>query len=596
MAQFKNQDLLTYSQMKTLLDENGFPDEKASVVANSLLKYCLIARKNLYLLDYEHMVYKLLASDDDSITMEMKNLVPMLIKLSYLALSEDQRDMIDKCKLWKVVRSENGTNAYYNALYKKLSKDDLKFDADTKYEMHFRNGYIDLKTNELKTREFGKHYVTKYINRDYTSAKKKDIDYMYSIINKIWTNIEDRDYNLNQLGRAITGDSAKEQTNIFWLGTGSSGKSLIMSLMKSALSDCYVKELGSSVFEKGNKPDKTLNEFDTNPVIRIAWISELSGKSMNVELFKNFCEGEVQTNKLYKDGSYSISFTAKLFCTSNEMPSIRQDSGVQRRILAYYFTSEFVDDKKLVNENKHIYLKNKELLNQIKENEGLLNAIVDILVQHAIIWQQKPPPLPKSYQNAKSKIISANDKTQDFIDKYLVITGDKVDRIGKRKMLELYLEMYPDKKGCEVQHILSELQDKKIQYDAQKTVKSMKGCFIGVRLKTSENHFNRQLAENLGEKFIDPEEYDKEVQNNIVSHLQKQIDDQRAQIADQQEYIRKLEFLVQDINLPKKSVSTKKITTKEVVTVVEKPAPEFPRKIKKVKSSDFDFDGILTIG
>ncbi len=102
------------------------------------------------------------------------------------------------------------------------------------------------------------------------------------------------------------------------------------------------------------------------------------------------------------------------------MPSIGQDSGVQRRILAYYFTSEFVgvDRIHLVNESKHIYLKNDGILTHVKDNEGLLNAIVDILVEQAIIWQQKPPPLPKSFQDAKSKVITANDKTQDFIDKF----------------------------------------------------------------------------------------------------------------------------------------------------------------------------------
>ncbi len=66
-----------------------------------------------------------------------------------------------------------------------------------------------------------------------------------------------------------------------------------MNFVKSAFSDCYVKELGSSAFEKGNNPDKTLNEFsaDRNPVVRVAWISELSGKSMNVELYKKILRG-----------------------------------------------------------------------------------------------------------------------------------------------------------------------------------------------------------------------------------------------------------------------------------------------------------------
>ncbi len=77
MAQYRKQDLLSYSQMKTLLDENAFPDEKATYVATSLLKYCIIAKDKLYLLDYDCMVYKLYASDEKKIV--KKKLRPLCL-------------------------------------------------------------------------------------------------------------------------------------------------------------------------------------------------------------------------------------------------------------------------------------------------------------------------------------------------------------------------------------------------------------------------------------------------------------------------------------------------------------------------------------
>ena len=92
-----------------------------------------------------------------------------------------------------------------------------------------------------------------------------------------------------------------------------------MKLCVEALGENYVLELGSNTFEKGNPNiNKILNQFDIVPVIRIAWINELSGKSMNDELFKQFCEGVLKTSKLYQEGVHKVMHDAKLMCTSNE--------------------------------------------------------------------------------------------------------------------------------------------------------------------------------------------------------------------------------------------------------------------------------------
>jgi hypothetical protein len=583
----KKEDMLTYGQIKVLLNPDAFPNEKAKVIGDCLLKYCVHASERLYMID-KHLIYSEIKGKK-IIERKIKNMVSKIIELSFKSCSEGEKDYIKQCKSFASVKSEKGVDIYYNALIEYISNDALRFDYDTKYELHFLNGYIDLKTNTFHKRQVGKHYITMCIQRNYKKASKKSIDFIYSLINKIWTLKEDRDYNLSQLGRAISGDSGKEQTNLFWLGCGSSGKSLIMKLCIEALGENYVLELGSNTFEKGN-PDinKILNQFDIVPIIRIAWINELSGKTMNDELFKEFCEGVLKTSKLYKEGIHKVLHDAKLICTSNEMPNIKQDSGVQRRTVAYYFKSQFVEKMEDVNEAKNIFLCDANLIADVKANDELLNAFVDILVKHCIDWHHKKAPAqPASFSEAKNTLITANDKFQDFVDKYLVITNDQKDRIGKDEMRTLFLEMYPEK-HLTVQQVISSLKDKKIDYNPQYRVNNVKGVYVGVKIKGKSE--KDKLHADLGETVIDLDEHDDgDNKFDIVAILQKQIADQHA-------YIKQLELLVQDINLPKKSVSTKKITTKEVVTVVEKPAPEFPRKIKKVKSSDFDFDGILTIG
>jgi hypothetical protein len=51
------------------------------------------------------------------------------------------------------------------------------------------------------------------------------------------------------------------------------------------------------------------------------------------------------------------------------LPNLIIDNGVARRVLAYRTQAKFVDSDDEVNESKQIYLKNKDLLNQIIEKD-----------------------------------------------------------------------------------------------------------------------------------------------------------------------------------------------------------------------------------
>jgi hypothetical protein len=63
------------------------------------------------------------------------------------------------------------------------------------------------------------------------------------------------------------------------------------------------------------------------------------------------------------------------------MTSMIVNSGITRKIEAYTHKSSFIDDIKKINEANNIYLKDKQLLENIKK-EGLLLAWFDILAEH----------------------------------------------------------------------------------------------------------------------------------------------------------------------------------------------------------------------
>jgi phage/plasmid-associated DNA primase len=67
-------------------------------------------------------------------------------------------------------------NAYINKMLPQLMTtlidDTLKFEGDF-YEIHYKNGYIDLKTLKFEKRIPNKHFVTNYIKRNYKPSTPK---------------------------------------------------------------------------------------------------------------------------------------------------------------------------------------------------------------------------------------------------------------------------------------------------------------------------------------------------------------------------------------------------------------------------------------
>jgi phage/plasmid-associated DNA primase len=244
----------------------------------------------------------------------------------------------------------------------------------------------------------------------------------------------------------MTGKATKNQKLLFLLGMGSSGKSTIMIITRKAV-ECYLETLEEDAFSESNKnPDKSFSNFYNKQSVRIIWINEPKEDKMNKSTFKKFCEGEMKGKLLYKDGSHDFKHHGLPIFTSNVMPNINIDSGVRRRFLSYIHTSEFISDKSKVDEKKHKYLLNRDLIENMIEDD-LLNTWIDILSQYANKWiNGEEIPIPESFQKATEEIIETNDNIQDFINvKLNITTGGKADRIGKNEMIEIYKEMYPNR-------------------------------------------------------------------------------------------------------------------------------------------------------
>ena len=149
------------------------------------------------------------------------------------------------------------------------------------------NGYFDLKNGEFKERE---EYcrITDCINRNYKKPKKRSMEKVKELLSMIYPNKDDKNYLMMTIATALCGIATMDQSILFLLGKGSSGKSTVMKMLKNSIG-MYFVELKSDTFVMGNQK---------------------ADKKMDDSLFKSVCEGTAQTTRLFQDGVTEIQMNA----------------------------------------------------------------------------------------------------------------------------------------------------------------------------------------------------------------------------------------------------------------------------------------------
>lgn len=483
---FNDDDLLKFQDIENYIKTDSNV-ERAEIIESKIKKYILLIGNKLYILK-ENRKYEICAIEHNKY---INNWICKFLNASFNKLSDEQQRIIksDYKKKYDIINNTKIT--YIENLICDLEQDDI-IDNNITGEIHFNNGYIDLNTLEFKERSEN-HYVSSYIKNDYIQSTKQQQKKIMEILKKIYSNEEDLKVILNVIGASITGKSHLESEILFLLGTGSSGKSFIMNLCKSAF-DVYVKSLVSNAFSaKNDKSSKTLAGYLDKMPTRISWVNELKNEKIDDSVFKQIVDGEATTTRAYYDGNYDVSVKHKIFITANEIANIKLDTGIIRRIRGYTHTSTFIKRKDdngndlFENPKKNIYYADSELLNKIIK-EGLLNAFIDIVIFYSKKYLHGDKIVYTEAFNETKKILTkANDTLQDFIDSKLIITDNKIDRIGKNRMMELYANFTKKNiKELNLGVLLSGLKDKGISYEATFTCDNIKGVYVGVLERTAD--------------------------------------------------------------------------------------------------------------
>lgn len=570
---FDESDFLTYDDLNKFIESSN-PLEQSEIISTKLMQKVLINHGTLYLYKEENVTYQKMEYKNDKCMIDyLLIIVRKLITLSYQNLTSDHKDVIvakhfktvgNKCsKLCMVTFCKD----IIGDIQFMLINNTFDFHDANKNEIHFRNGYYDLLEDEFKDRDPDTHFVSIYINRDYKEPSKKIIHEIESSINKILPHKCERDYILSTLGKSLTGDVIDDQKNLFLLGAGSNGKSVLMKMVKFAV-NVYFLELQSDTFSKGNnKVDKILNEFQSNTFLRYAWINEMQDKKINDTLFKSFCEGLLQTTSLYKDGLNNFKHYCKLIFTSNSFPNINIDSGISRRIEACELGSLFVDNENDVDEDNHIYLKNIKLLDKFENNVMYQNGFFKILTRYCKDWIDDKTlyKLPKSFKDSKDLIVDINDIIGNFLSNNTVKTSDEKDKIDRNDLYDRFM-LENSKSIITQQQFFNSARQRGLKYNQNaRDSKGDKGCYTNVKFLRYNPEVEFQCAVDSSNE-----------NPTLKSSHEAEINELKKQIAELQEQLAKK---------PTKTATrtvTKKVKVKKIEIPEDSDEDENEDEIKRI--------------
>jgi phage/plasmid-associated DNA primase len=507
----------------TLFLETTTPYAKGRFIAEYISKIMFIKGDKLYILNK----YKAYEAYTD-IESKILNIITKLYDESESTLSGIKRLEITK-KHPGLIHKYNSNNAikqFLPQLRARIANENIVLNL-TIGELHFENGFLDTKTGKFAQRT-DKHFITKYIPREYKKSTEKERNIVLNEFNKIYPNKEDRDLVLGNISISLSWKAPLNQTSLFLIGHGSAGKSFVMETLMNVLGP-YVQKLKSDVLSGSEtNMNKVLNTLQDEIQTLIIWINEMKDQKMDSSVYKDLCDGNIQTVRLFKDGNNGFKHNAYVVATSQNMPNITMDTGTSRRIVGYTHTSRFsdgtgTDDNPQIDEENHIYLKN---INLHAKLEPYCNAVIDIFVKYCMAWceNNKIYDVSKSenFQTSTALITETNNYMQDFIDSRLEIVGDKNDKlnkISKDRMKELYLKMYPER-HIAPQQLLQALKSRNIAYDKDERCFNVRGSYMGVKeRKITSVEFVDEVDELSGEPLKDENQIKLEQQAKQIQEL-----------------------------------------------------------------------------
>lgn len=457
----------------------------------------------------------------------------------------------EKIKCFKSLIKSIGTQHFINDTAKTLcskisdyNHKKLTDELDVNPEvMNFTNGILNLRTLEFRKRTKN-DYFSKCLPYEYsTKVDKKISDKVYEIYYRICNSDEKMlKRMLRWYGYFLTGYT-KEQSFLVCIGSkAGNGKSLLIKSFDKSFS-IYCQKIDRHTFsEDFTKVHKQVVKLKAP--VRLSYIEEQDKKKLEVDLLKDYVDGDKIVNEIMYGTSEDIRIQAKLTMNTNNIPNFGYDKGIIRRGHVEYFESEFLpyDEYKLNKHRDNVHLLDNSLDEKFDKNDKYKLALLQMLLPYAQEYLKNGKMTIDTEQKNKFKeMVEENDKIKNFVDKFFVKTNNESNRVSKEDFLNLYQDYYK-LRGINFNHIINDIKRLGITYNPKKRCKGIQGCLVGIQFKEKADGKNSPL-----DSFIDDED-DKDEDKGDLEDIRKENNELKNTI-------RKLEMELEKLKKKKLSIT-----------------------------------------
>ena len=332
---------------------------------------------------------------------------------------------------------------------------ELFFDSDfvknmdtNKQLLCFNNGVVDFKQKVFRD-GYPQDYITKSTNIDYIEAgdikDKNSIQDVVGFMEKLFPIPDLNRYMWDHLASTLIGTNRNQTFNIYH-GSGSNGKSMLISFMALVLGDYKGTVPITLVTEKRNSIGGTSSEVMQLKGIRYAVMQEPSkGVKLNEGIMKELTGGDpLQARALYSESEVFDPQFKLCVCTNNLFDIDSNDDGTWRRVRKCDFLSKFVDPGQENNhETPYVFLKDKSLEEKLPV---LAPIFASMLVKRA--FETDGIVLDcEIVLAASNKYRKGQDHIAAFVSEKIEVTGVNGDRIKKTMLMDEFKEWFEQEQG-----------------------------------------------------------------------------------------------------------------------------------------------------
>jgi putative DNA primase/helicase len=314
---------------------------------------------------------------------------------------KSNRELAGACKEPKV--SKSITSAYAVAATERLARSDRRLAATTEQWdadpliLNTPHGPIDLRTGELRPAD-PTNYLTKC-----TAIAPSGVCPLWLQFLKVITNGEDalQKYLQRLLGYCLTGLTI-EHAMAFFYGTGSNGKSVLLSTVSGILKD-YHRTAPIETFTASKNERHPTELAGLRGARMVTSIETEEGRRWAESKIKALTGGDTISARFMRQDFFDYTPQFKLVIAGNHKPSLRTvDEAMRRRFNLVPFTVTIPPEKR----DKQLPIK----------LQGEWPGILSWMIQGCLEWQRIGLSPPETVARATAEYLTSEDAIAAWLD------------------------------------------------------------------------------------------------------------------------------------------------------------------------------------